>query len=104
MDILELLPDLHSFLLHVATEPPAQHRLTAADASVDMDLDIHILTKDWVKIILKLLQLSLPMRQPGRRIIVQQNPPALKDAGTRQILQPRINIEMTIIKTWVDLH
>jgi hypothetical protein len=101
VDVLELLPSLHSFLLRVTTEPPAQNCLTAPDASVDVDLDIHIFTKDWVKIILKLLQFAFPMRQHGRRIVVEQNPSILEDTKRRQTLQPKVNMDKMVIKAHI---
>jgi hypothetical protein len=65
---------------------------------MNVNLGIHTFTKNRVKIILKLLQLPLPVGQPRRCIIVEQNPPTLKDAKPRQPLRPKINMGMTIIK------
>ena len=38
------------------------------------------------------------MRQPSRRIVVEQNPSILEDTKRRQTLQPKMNIEMVVIK------
>jgi hypothetical protein len=38
------------------------------------------------------------MRQPSRCIVVEQNPSILEDARRRQTLQPKVNMEMVVIK------
>ncbi len=78
----------HRFLfsLQVPSKPLAQNGLAGTYAAMNMNLNAHtfLLVKDRVEVPFELLELTLPVGQPGWRVVVEENPPALKHAQLRQ--------------------